>query len=275
MQTLLAEDKVEPSPPAQAGKSPHRQDFSSLKSLKSKQKICKFTVVKGDPKQVVFEIYDLVPMSSRRKNLVRRIENSLASEVTGYRIEAVKTVASLQVEKQLHDLGKKKSPSIQFGVAAEESSTDYVGYDAFVSPLLPEIQGKLAMIDQLSKDLVQIRGVRTVIFVDKDGRAIYRRVNENSGSGFKTDSLKIGTIATRALLLFRTAQADDPNLGETQFVVVGRKEFKAIFVLIDQLEVILRVTVDKDLEARAVSDQVRDLIAKHYPGIRQPKLNNP
>lgn len=232
-----------------------------------KQKICEFTIVNiKEPKQK-FEIYRLVPTRSKGSDLIKRIERELATNLSGFKVARIQTIGLLESRKETcpeTETGRKDKEQFKLDSDMVSASKLY-GPEEYVSPSLPKLSGTMSKLDELSKDIIELAGIKTVIFVDERGKALYRRVREGIGSGFDTDSPRIGTIASRAFLLLKTAVADDSYLGETQFIVVGRKEFKAIFMLIQPLEIIMRITVDKDVEARTVSDQVRRLVSEHYP----------
>lgn len=238
-----------------------------------KQKICQFIIESiKEPKQR-FEIYRLVPARTKGNDLIRRMEREIAANLSGFKVANVQTIGLLESENE-SDLGQETGNKDQeFNRESEMIFSSKLSRpEEYVSPALPKLTGEMSMLDELSKDIIKLAGIKTLIFVDEHGRALYRRVREGVGSGFDTDSTRIGTIASRAFLLLKTAVADDSCLGETQFIVVGRKEFKAIFMLIQPLEIILRVTVDKDVEARTISDQVRELITEYYPEMLEKSI---
>jgi hypothetical protein len=130
------------------------------------------------------------------------------------------------------------------------------------------LKGHVQKLELLSNDLVQLKGVKSLIFADKTGRVIYHdaRKDQDEDDGLRTfrrDPAKIWTLAETAYSFFKTAQTYDSSLSETQFIVVGRKDFTAVFLPIQPLEVVLRIRIDKNQDARTTSDLARTLIAKH------------
>lgn len=240
------------------------------------QKICKFTVMSiKDPKQE-FEICQLVPAGSRTNDLVKHMERELVTKLSGFRVARLQMVDLQNRKKELYvDQESRKDDDQEFSQESEIMTASRLsGTEEYVAPSLPKLNGVKSKLDELSGNILELAGIKTLIFVDKGGKAIYRRVRESAGSGFDTDTVRIGTIAARAFLLLKTAIANDPDLGETQFVVVGRKEFKSIFVLIQPLDIVLRVTVDKNAEARAISDQIQAIISEYYPKLSKEIINH-
>jgi hypothetical protein len=211
---------------------------------KSRQKVCKFTVSSiRNPKQK-FAFYELVPLSRRRGVLIESMEKELRSELSGYKVTAVEILDTVETQRD--------SP---FSQAIEEDPDE--------KSTVPKLNGYFQKLEHLSSELGEIRGVKSLIFVDKAGRVIYRGTRKDQGGASRMDSARIWDIAKSAYSLFETAQAGDKSLGETQFIVIGRKEFKAVFVPIPSLQVIMRIAIENDQDARMISDQARSLIVKH------------
>jgi hypothetical protein len=225
----------------------------------NKQKLCRFTISNiRDPKQE-FVTYELVPSLSKRGELILNKEKELHSEMSGYKVR----------EAEFFDLGKNVNEIRGREINRVEEQRRSLTSSA-QKTTNKDLKGHLQKLELLSNDLVQLEGVKSLIFADKTGRVIYHDArkdqDEDDGlSTFRNDPAKIWTLAETAYSFLKAAQTYDSGLSETQFIVIGRKDFTAVYLPIQPLEVVLRIRIDKNQDTRAISDQARSLIAKHLP----------
>jgi hypothetical protein len=196
----------------------------------------KITVLNKKLPEQEFAIYDWMPSPANLEKIVKRLEN-------GFLVKSVERV-NAQGEARTH------------------SSTSLSSNKA-------ETEGKLVSLWKIGDDhrlkglvesISEIGGVLTTAFFDYRGKLVYREVRDKSVTGFETDGIGIGTVALRGLGVLRAAQSNDGEIGKTQFLVIGRESFKAIFIPIPQLRLVARLAVERNVDATSVHDQLAPLV---------------
>lgn len=200
----------------------------------------KITVLNRKIPEQEFAIYDWMPSPPNLEKVVKRLKN----------VYLVKSVEKVNVPSE----ARTHSPA----TVVSESSNNTLGSERRLVSLWKI--GDDAKLKSLVSSMLKIGGVITAAFFDYRGKLVYREVRDASSTGFETDSLGIGAVALRGLGAFRTAQSSDSEIGKTQFLVIGRDSFKAIFIPIPQLRLVARLTITRNVEASTVYDQFVPLV---------------